>query len=511
LLRPAPARRACAGYRAGHARVYVAFDILYRLLSHLGYDVRYVRNFTDVDDKIIARGAATGEPPLELSRRFIGEFHADMDALGCLRPALEPLATQHIPAMVAAIERILAHGHAYAAGGDVYFDVASLPGYGALSGRSGEDNRAGERVAVDGRKRGAADFALWKAAKPGEPTWASPWGPGRPGWHIECSAMINELMGPVIDIHGGGRDLVFPHHENELAQARAAEAPCGCGGGHPAAAAAGGEDDPPFVRYWLHNGFVNVDAEKMSKSLGNFFTIRDVLKNYPAAALRWFLVGTQYRQGVNYTQRALEEAADRVYYLYQALADADQALAAAAAAAAGGPPEAAAAAAAVRRGEGPGGEVFFEVLAALADDMNTPLAVAALSAPLKAMNDLLHTKAGRKRPDRAATLASLAAALRGALDLLGLAPADVGAALEELRAAALARAGLTEGEVAAAIEERAAARAAKDYAASDAVRERLEAVGVAIMDTPAGTTWKPAPRLAAAEEGRGAQPAGAAA
>ena len=433
----------------GHARVYVAFDVLYRYLRHLGYDVTYVRNFTDVDDKIIARAAVTGEDPLALSRRFIDEFHADMAALRCLPPAEEPLATDHIPAMLEAIQRIIDHGHAYAVDGDVYFDVGSLPRYGQLSGRSQEDNRAGERVAVDDRKRGPADFALWKAAKPGEPTWDSPWGPGRPGWHIECSAMIGKLLGPVVDIHGGGRDLVFPHHENELAQARAAAAPCGCGHDH---GDGDGDGASEFVRYWVHNGFVNVDAEKMSKSLGNFFTIRDVLGRYHPAALRWFLVGTQYRQGINYTQRALEESSDRVYYLYQAVVDAEEAVAAS--------PEgpAAVAAAATGGGGAAGGEILREVHAALGDDLNTPLAVAALSAPLKAVNDLVCTKKGKKQADRVTLLASYLYALRSMLGLLGLWPEDPRVALEELRQLALVRAGLTEAEVAAAIEERAVAR-----------------------------------------------------
>ncbi|KAL4431628.1 hypothetical protein ABPG77_001470 [Micractinium sp. CCAP 211/92] len=513
----------------GHARVYVAFDVIYRFLRHLGYEVSYVRNFTDVDDKIIARANAVGEDPLALARRFIDEFHTDMESLGCLPPSLEPKATDFIPQMVDTIQRIIANGHAYAVGGDVFFDVASLPGYGKLSGRSQEDNRAGERVAVDERKRGAADFALWKSAKPGEPTWDSPWGPGRPGWHIECSTMIREVMGEVIDIHGGGRDLVFPHHENELAQSRAAAGSCSCGHDH-GNGGSGRDDAEEFVRYWLHNGFVNVDSEKMSKSLGNFFTIREVTAQYHPRALRWFLVNTQYRQPINYTQRALEEASDRVYYLFQTLADMAEALAAspegqqalaeaqqqlrggsngsepAAAAAAGG--EAAPVGKAGGKGgkggkpagPSPGAQLLAEVEAALADDFNTPLAIAAFSAPLKAANDLLHTKKGKKEAGRLQTLASLHAALQTALELLGLWAEQPAVVLAELRELALRRAGLTEEQVAAAIEERAAARAAKDYAASDAVRLRLEGLGILMLDTPQGTTWKPGPRLHIAEK-----------
>jgi len=478
----------------GHARVYVAFDVLYRFLVHIGYDVTYVRNFTDVDDKIIARAAMSRENPLDLSRRFIAEFHEDMHSLLCLPPTLEPLATDHIADMLTAIQRIIDHGHAYIVdNGDVYFDVGSLPGYGKLSGRAQEDNRAGERVAVDERKRSAADFALWKSAKPGEPTWDSPWGPGRPGWHIECSAMIGALLGEIVDIHGGGRDLVFPHHENELAQARATRAPqCGCGALGADSHHGSRTEDQEFVRYWVHNGFVNVDSEKMSKSLGNFFTIRDVLRQYHPCALRWFLVGTQYRQGINYTQRALEEASDRVYYLYQAMSDVEHVLLAAG--------NAESASAVVKAGS-VGEEVLQEVQAALADDLNTPLAIAAFSTPLKTLNDLLHTKKGRKQADRMAIMSSLHAALQCALTLLGLLPEDIKTCLTELRALALVRAGLTEGDVAAAIQERAGARAAKDFAAADAVRARLERVGIMFMDTPDGTTWRPGPRLHVAEEG----------
>lgn len=500
----------------GHARVYVAFDILYRFLQHLGYDVTYIRNFTDIDDKIINRANEAGEDPLALSRRFIDEFYTDMDALHCLRPTMEPKATDHIHCMLASIQKIIDNGHAYVVDGDVYFDVESLPGYGKLSGRQQDDNRAGERVVMDERKRSPADFALWKSAKPGEPTWNSPWGPGRPGWHIECSAMIQEILGNVIDIHGGGRDLVFPHHENELAQARAAEPhACTCHQNHHAGGTGDAHDDGicrerddddelgdgerEFVRYWVHNGFVNVDAEKMSKSLGNFFTIREVLQRYHPLALRWFLVNTQYRQGINYTQRALEESSDRMYYLFQTLIDAKHVVDSSevddtrdvttAAAGRGGNN---------MKIEAQGGTVgegmLQEVLSFLADDLNTSGAVAAFSAPLKTLNDLIHTKKGRKQADRLQIIESYYHALHAALDLLGLWPTDLRSALDDMRALALHRAGLTEEHVIHAIQERAEARAAKDFDAADAVRTRLEAVGIAIMDTPEGTTWRPAPQ-----------------
>ncbi len=252
----------------GHARVYTVFDVLYRYLRWRGYDVTYCRNFTDVDDKIIRRAQETGQTAAEVTDRFIAEFQRDMRELGNLRPAMQPRATEHIADMVAQIEQIMANGHAYEVEGDVYFSVPSLEDYGTLSGRRQEDNRAGasDRVApADARKRDPADFALWKARKAGEETfWASPWGEGRPGWHIECSSMIHALLGDQIDIHGGGQDLCFPHHENELAQSMAC-----CQ-----------SDSDRFARWWVHNGFVNVNTEKMSKSLGNFFTIRDVLEQY---------------------------------------------------------------------------------------------------------------------------------------------------------------------------------------------------------------------------------------
>jgi cysteinyl-tRNA synthetase len=478
----------------GHARVYVAVDTLVRALAASGLAVTYVRNFTDVDDKIIARAAAEAveagggatPDPAGLTRRMIAEFHADMASLGCLAPSAEPRATAYVPAMVAMIERILGAGHGYVTeGGDVMFDVPSLPGYGRLSGRDAAvDNRAGERVAVDEAKRSPFDFVLWKAAKPGEPTWPSPWGPGRPGWHIECSAMARNLLGPVIDIHAGGRDLIHPHHDNEVAQCQAAACEC------DRAAMPGGVD---FVRWWLHAGFVTAaGGDKMSKSLGNFFTIRDAAAAYAPAAIRLFLVSTHYRSPIAYSGDALEAASGRLYYIYQTLADVEAALAA------GGPGLDKGlewAAAGLAAGTGPGGAAAAAAAAALADDLNTPSAVAALSGPLKAANDLVHTKKGKTAPGRLGDLASIAGGVRCVLGWLGLDPADLGAALEVLKARALGRAGLSADDVEAAIAARAAARAAKDWATADAERLKLEAAGLALLDGPAGTEWRPAVRL----------------
>ncbi len=461
----------------GHARAYVSFDVLFRYLTHLGYDVTYCRNFTDIDDKIIDRANAVGENPLDLSKRFAKEFHTDMDLLNCLRPTMEPLATDHIPDMVESIQKILEHGHGYVVDGDVFFDVGSLPGYGKLSGRALEDNRAGERVLVDQRKKNPEDFALWKSAKPGEPTWESPWGPGRPGWHIECSSMIRRLLGETIDIHGGGSDLKFPHHENELAQARASSCHCGACGDHRQSS------DDYFARWWVHNGFVNVDSEKMSKSLGNFFTIRDVSEKYHPMALRWFLVGTQYRQAINYTQRALEEASDRLFYLYQTLHDAQAVLCEADEAEDQGPPSPA--------DETVKGALLDEVTSALSDDLNTPLVLAAFSPALKTLNDLMHTKKGKKSKDRIGVMRGLVESFDVSLGLLGIRPQSFGTILEEMKTVALRRADLTEEDVGRAIEQRAALRKEKAYEAADGVRLEMEARGVYLMDLPTGTTWRP--------------------
>ena len=479
----------------GHARVYVAFDVLYRQLTRMGYDVTYCRNFTDVDDKIIKRAAENGETCDALVDRFIDAFHEDIDALGCVRPTMEPRATDHIGDITALCERLIEKGYAYSADGDVYFSVDSLPEYGSLSGRKLEDNRAGERVAVDTRKKNPADFALWKAAKPGEPTWDSPWGAGRPGWHIECSAMIESILGKSIDIHGGGQDLVFPHHENELAQSTAScrcctEGELGLGGGKTNEG-----PEEPFVRYWVHNGFVKVDSEKMSKSLGNFFTIREVTERYHPTALRWMLLGTHYRAPINYTQRALEEASDRLYYLYQTLVESKDALVDAQAkdAETAGetkakpkPPTGIAA-----EGIELAAETTAAVDSALADDLNTPLAIASLSAPLKTLNDLVSTKKGKKAVGRSVALSDLIAAVETTLESVGLPREGGEGLLEELRELTLRRAGLTRDDVDAAVAARAEARAAKDFAESDRIRDEFGAKGVALMDG-GNQVWRPA-------------------
>ncbi|KAL9338759.1 hypothetical protein Peur_067774 [Populus x canadensis] len=457
----------------GHARVYVTFDVLLRYLKHLGYDVHYVRNFTDVDDKIIARANELGEDPISLSKRYCEEFLHDMVYLHCLPPSVEPRVSDHMPQIIDMIERILENGYAYRIDGDVYFSVDKLPEYGRLSGRKLEDNRAGERVAVDSRKKNPADFALWKSAKEGEPFWDSPWGPGRPGWHIECSAMSAAYLGHSFDIHGGGMDLVFPHHENEIAQSCAA-----CRDSN--------------ISYWVHNGFVTIDSEKMSKSLGNFFTIRQVINLYHPLALRLFLLGTHYRSPVNYSDVQLESASERIFYIYQTLHDCENILSQHRVA--------------FEKDAIPPDTIndinkFHDTLVtSMSDDLHTPVLLSALSDPLKIINDMLHTRKGKKQIKRIESIAALEKMVRNALMVLGLMPPTYNEALQQLREKALMRAKLTEDQILQKIKERTVARKDKDYEKSDAIRKDLAALGIALMDSPDGTSWRPAIPLALQEQ-----------
>src|SRR5512136_3124072 len=292
----------------GHARAYVAFDVILRYLRYLGYDVTYVRNYTDIDDKIIKRANSDGVPFYEISERFIKEFDRDMAELGVEVPDVQPKATEHLAEIISLVTTLIDKGYAYQAGGDVYFCVDKFASYLKLSKRNLEEMQAGARIEVDEKKRHPMDFALWKEAKAGEPFWDSPWGKGRPGWHIECSAMSLKYLGETLDIHGGGQDLIFPHHENEIAQSEAATG-------------------RPFVRYWLHNGFVNINAEKMSKSLGNFFTIREVLEKYDREVLRFFLLSAHYRSPLDFSDQNLTEAEAGMERIYGALAGIDELLA----------------------------------------------------------------------------------------------------------------------------------------------------------------------------------------
>jgi cysteinyl-tRNA synthetase len=417
----------------GNARPAVVFDVLFRLLRRVyGADaVVYVRNITDVDDKIMARARETGEPIDAITARTTAAYHADMAALGCLAPTHEPRATAHIGEMIRMIEALIAAGHAYVADGHVLFDVATDPNYGCLSRRSLDEMIAGARVEVAPYKRGPQDFVLWKPSTGDQPGWASPWGRGRPGWHIECSAMSGKLLGETFDIHGGGQDLIFPHHENEIAQST-----CAHGG-------------RPFVRYWLHNGFLMTEGEKMSKSLGNFYTVHDLLGEFPGEAIRLTLLQTHYRQPLDFTKAGVERAKRTLDRFYLALRDAP------------------------RMGEDAAEGDDRSVLEALADDLNTPLALARLHETLNELN----------RAQSATERARLCRRLKAGGLLLGLlqaAPEAWLAAANELDAA------LIEAKLAA----RAAARRAKDFKTADAIRAELSEAGVIIEDRPDGTRWR---------------------
>jgi len=422
----------------GHARVLVVFDVVQRYLRHIygREQLIYVRNVTDIDDKIIARANENREPFSSLTGRFITAMREDAAALGVEPPDFEPQATAHISAIIGMIEALLAKGYAYAAeNGDVYYDVSRFEGYGQLSGKHPEELRAGARVEVDAGKEDPLDFVLWKAAKPGEPSWDSPWGKGRPGWHIECSAMSTGCLGEQFDIHGGGLDLQFPHHENEIAQSEAAT---GC----------------HFVNYWMHNGFVRVDNEKMSKSLGNFFTIREVLKQYDPEVVRYFILNSHYRSPLNYSDQHLNNAKGALKTLYTALR---------------GLPDGR-----VDDGE-PHAVRFF---AAMDDDFGTSEALAVLF-------DLAHA-INRRRGDDPQAAANLGALLKWLGGLLGLLQREP----EQFLQGGEQVGGLSAEEIEAQIAARTAARKARDFAEADRIRDALQAQGVVLEDGPQGTSWR---------------------
>jgi len=419
----------------GHARVMVAFDVIARWLRHRGYDLTYVRNITDIDDKIIRRAQENGESFEDLTARMIAAMHEDEARLSVLRPDIEPRATGHIAGMHEMIQTLIDKGFAYAPGnGDVYYRVGKFAGYGKLSRKKIEDLRIGARIEVDESKEDPLDFVLWKGAKPGEPSWESPWGAGRPGWHIECSVMSTCCLGETFDIHGGGPDLVFPHHENEIAQSEAATGKL-------------------YAASWMHAGAVRVDGEKMSKSLGNFFTIREVLEKYHPEVVRFLLVSSHYRSPINYSEDNLREAKGALERFYTALR---------------GLPQVAAA----------GGEAFVErFAAAMDDDFGTPEAVAVLFEMAREIN--------RLRDSEPTVAAALVARLRELASLLGVLQLD---ADEFLQAGAAGK--VDAAQVEALIQARLDARAAKNWAESDRIRDELTALGVVLEDGKGGTTWR---------------------
>jgi cysteinyl-tRNA synthetase len=423
----------------GHARMLVAFDMVARYLRWLGYQLTYVRNITDIDDKIIKRAAENREPIDALTSRFIAAMNEDCAALQMIRPDHEPRATQFLPPMIEMIEKLIAREHAYVAkNGDVMYSVSSFPGYGRLSGKKLKDLRAGARVEVDEAKRDPLDFVLWKAAKAGEPSWDSPWGPGRPGWHIECSAMSTRILGEQFDLHGGGVDLKFPHHENEIAQT------CGA-------------LDTSFVKIWLHNGFVRIDDEKMSKSLGNFITVREVLKAHHPEAVRYFLLASHYRAPINYSEENVQQARAALDRLYTALRG-------------------------VRPAESVAeGEVEQRFREAMNDDFNTPEAFAVLQSVARELN----TAKSSGRESDARTLAARLVRLGG---VLGLLQHDAEAWFKQ--GASSGTAALSDAQIEELIAARVAARGARNWAESDRIRDQLAAAGVLLEDGPKGTTWR---------------------
>lgn len=421
----------------GHGRTFVAFDVVARYLRYLGYSLTYVRNVTDVDDKIIKRAIENNETCEQLTTRMLAEMHKDFDALNLERPDLEPRATHHIPEIIELTERLITRDHAYvASNGDVMFAVDSDPDYGLLSRQDLDQLQAGARVEVADVKRNPMDFVLWKMSKPGEPSWESPWGPGRPGWHIECSAMNGKQLGAHFDIHGGGSDLMFPHHENEIAQSTCAH-------------------DGPYVNYWMHSGMVMIDKEKMSKSLNNFFTIRDVLAYYDAETVRYFLMSGHYRSQLNYSEENLKQARASLERLYTALRGTDA-------------------------NATPAGGAEFEARfrAAMDDDFNTPEAYSVLFDIAREVN--------RLKTEDIAAANGLAAELRKLAHVLGLLEQDPELFLQS-------GAQTDDDEVAkieALIKQRNDARSSKDWALADSARDQLNELGIVLEDGPQGTTWR---------------------
>lgn len=421
----------------GHGRTFVSFDVISRYLRFLGYDLTFVRNITDIDDKIIKRAAENGETCDALTERLIADMHADFDALNMKRPDVEPRATEYIKEIIALVERLIERGFAYvASNGDVMFEVKKYDEYGCLSRQDLEQLQAGSRVTLEEAsvKRSGMDFVLWKMSKPGEPTWESPWGPGRPGWHIECSAMNSSILGDHFDIHGGGSDLMFPHHENEIAQSCCAH-------------------DTPYVNTWMHSGMVMVDREKMSKSLGNFFTIRDVLAHYDSETVRYFLMSGHYRSQLNYSEENLNQARASLERLYTSLRGLDLSVTPV------------------------GGEEFVgRFSTAMNDDFNTPEAYSVLFEMAREVN--------RLKTENIDTASKLGALMRELADVLGLLSQEPEAFLQG---------GSSNDDVAeieALIKARNDARAAKDWAAADAARDAIAALNIVLEDGPEGTTWR---------------------
>jgi len=449
----------------GHARSAIVFDVISRYLRSKGFQTTFVRNFTDIDDKIIRRANETGATWDAVAAQYIEEYYRDMDALGIARADIEPKATDHIAEMIEVIRTLIAKGHAYAVpegeNESVYFAVDTFAGYGKLSKKDLEDLRAGARVGVDERKKSPMDFALWKASKEGEPWWESPWGKGRPGWHIECTAMSMRHLGETIDIHGGGADLIFPHHENEIAQSEA------CSG-------------KPFAKYWVHNGFITIDKEKMSKSLGNFFTIREILKSYDAEVIRLFVLSSHYRSPIEFSQDQLRDAEASLDRYYSTIARIEEFIAVSAGAVPKMQPAAAAALKGVMERFQP------QFVEAMDDDFNTAIAVGHLFEMIRELNRFLDTRpAGAEAAALLAGAYEMLRAVGAVLNLFGRTPHQWNVDL--LKAKQIA---LSEEDILRRIQERRTARENKDWAAADALRQELDAAGILLEDKKDGTGWR---------------------
>jgi cysteinyl-tRNA synthetase len=436
----------------GHARSVVVFDVLVRYLRARGFDVIYVRNFTDVDDKIITKANQSGMSCKDVAEKFIQEFYVDMDALKVERATFEPRATEYIDDIVCIVRLLIDKGHAYCLDGDVYFSVESFSGYGKLSGRKLDDMEAGARVDVDVRKHNPFDFALWKASKPGEPEWDSPWGKGRPGWHIECSAMSSALLGETIDIHGGGMDLTFPHHENEVAQSEAAFG-------------------KTFVKYWVHNGFVNINQEKMSKSLGNFLLIKDVLKSYHPEVIRLFLLSSHYRSPIDFNDKIMDESTTALDKVYALLTRLDE-----------------------RFETGPvpsrSGELWEHFCEAMDDDLNTAKAIGLVFESVRNLNRLLDESEDAVSSDLQQIFLSAWSDLQKISRILGVFGETPEQYAADRKTLGLQKTAVDPVWIEKMIADRSAARKAKEWQKADDIRKSLEAVNVMIEDRPEGTLWR---------------------
>ena len=446
----------------GHARSALAFDMIVRYLRHKKYKVTFIRNFTDIDDKIIARAKERGVTSKELANTFIDEFYTDMDRLGVARPDIEPKATEHVTEMIELISKLIETGKAYEAGGDVYFIVDSFPEYGKLSKRNLEEMKAGARVSVSEQKRSPMDFALWKSSKPGEPKWESPWGPGRPGWHIECSAMSKKYFGETFDIHGGGQDLIFPHHENEIAQSEAANC-------------------KPFVNTWIHHGFVTIKDEKMSKSLGNFLTIRDILDSYHPEILRFFIFSTHYRNPLDFSESAMQDATAGLERLYECVAGIDEL----------DLHSSSDSASTIIREQDREKLTTLEDRfdGAMSNDFNTAQAQGIFFETSKIINRIRKSLPAQPAKEDVLTLKHSTSVLVRLASIMGILQRNAGDFLRQRQQTLVGDHGIDVSMVEAKIAERYECRRNKDWSKSDQIRDELLSLNIELKDGPDGTTW----------------------